>query len=335
MTDREDAITTEALTKSFRTRKGQVDAVNGVDLRVGAGEIFGLLGPNGAGKTTTMRMLTTLLPIDSGRATVAGLDVARQPQRVRETIGYVSQLGGADELATGRENLQLQGRLYGAGLTEVRPRVDELADLLDMSGFIDRRVKTYSGGQRRRLDVALGIVHQPTVLFLDEPTTGLDPQARLADWDTIAELTSEGTTVLLTTQYLDEADRLADSITVLAAGRVVASGTAAELKARVGRRTVTTSFTKDRDPAAAVTTAAAAIAATGLEPVTDPGRGSVVTPVTDAHDVTTVILAIDRAGLEATELRIAEPTLDDVYLSLAGPGAGHAAYPAAAARTAA
>jgi ABC-2 type transport system ATP-binding protein len=240
-----------------------------------------------------------------------------------------------DEQLSGRDNLRLIAGLLGARRQEAAARADELLEAFELSGAAGRPASTYSGGMRRRLDLAASLVGSPEVIFLDEPTTGLDPQARLAVWDTIAELTSEGTTVLLTTQYLDEADRLADSITVLAAGRVVASGTAAELKARVGRRTVTTSFTKDRDPAAAVTTAAAAIAATGLEPVTDPGRGSVVTPVTDAHDVTTVILAIDRAGLEATELRIAEPTLDDVYLSLAGPGAGHAAYPAAAARTAA
>ncbi|MGO9341863.1 MAG: ATP-binding cassette domain-containing protein, partial [Acidimicrobiales bacterium] len=159
----EHAIVTDGLRKTFASRKGQVQAVRGVSISVGKGEIFGLLGPNGAGKTTTLRMLTTLLPIDEGSATVAGFDVAGHPKRVRERIGYVSQLGGADELATGRENLVLQGRLYGASLAEVNPRVDELARILDLAQFADRRVKTYSGGQRRRLDVALGIVHQPAV----------------------------------------------------------------------------------------------------------------------------------------------------------------------------
>src|SRR5580700_4113606 len=174
----DNVITTAGLRKSFKTKGGEDEAVRGVSIDVRQGETFGFLGPNGAGKTTTLRMLTPLLPIDAGSATVAGFDVARQPQQVRSRIGYVSQLGGADELATGRENLLLQGRLYGASKTEVAPRAEELAELLDLAEFADRRVSTYSGGQRRRLDIALGLVHKPSVLFLDEPSTGLDPQSR-------------------------------------------------------------------------------------------------------------------------------------------------------------
>ena len=196
-------ITTRDLRKNFRTRKGSVEAVRGVSIDVGRGEIFGFLGPNGAGKTTTLRILTTLLPIDSGEAKVAGFDVARQPEQVRRRIGYVSQLGGADEMATGWENLVLQGRLYGEDLDTVRRRAHELAAVLDLTDFADREVLTYSGGQRRRLDVALGVIHDPEVLFLDEPTTGLDPHNRANLWDHIRALRDRGTTVFLTTHYLE------------------------------------------------------------------------------------------------------------------------------------
>jgi len=316
MTDREDAITTEALTKSFRTRKGQVDAVNGVDLRVGAGEIFGLLGPNGAGKTTTMRMLTTLLPIDSGRATVAGLDVARQPQRVRETIGYVSQLGGADELATGRENLQLQGRLYGAGLTEVRPRVDELADLLDMSGFIDRRVKTYSGGQRRRLDVALGIVHQPTVLFLDEPTTGLDPQNRANLWEHLRSLRDQGTTIVLTTHYLEEADVLCDRLVIVDHGQVVIEGTPRELKRRVAGDAVVITLREGEE------SSERGMALLGQEPYVreiSVAGDKLRLYVEDGGAALPQLLRIlDHEQISVRSMNLSEPTLDDVFLRQTG-----------------
>ncbi len=182
-------------------------------------------GPNGAGKTTTLRMLTTLLPVDGGTATVAGLDVRWQPGQVRWHIGYVSQLGGADELATGRENLMLQGRLYGGKKADVARRVEELMERFDLSAFANRRVRTYSGGQRRRLDVALGVVHEPEVLFLDEPSTGLDPQNRANLWDHIRELRNRGTTVFLTTHYLDEADVLCDRVVIIDQGTVVAEGT--------------------------------------------------------------------------------------------------------------
>src|ERR1017187_10261349 len=220
----DNVITTRDLRKSFPAQGGQVEAVRGVSIDVARGEIFGFLGPNCAGKTTTLRMLTTLLPIDAGSATVAGLDVARQPGAVRSRIGYVSQLGGADELATGRENLILQGRLYGGAPAQLRRRAEEVAGLLGLSEFADRRVTTYSGGQRRRLDVALGIVHQPEVLFLDEPSSGLDPQNRANLWDHVRALRSRGTTIFLTTHYLEEADVLCDRLMIMDHGEIVAEG---------------------------------------------------------------------------------------------------------------
>ena len=229
-------IATDGLRKSFRSPKGTVDAVNGVSIEVDRGEIFGFLGPNGAGKTTTLRMLTTLLPIDAGVATVAGFDVARQPQEVRSRIGYVSQLGGADDLATGRENLILQGRLYGGDLASVKRRTEALMGILDLSEFADRRVKTYSGGQRRRLDIALGIIHQPEVLFLDEPSTGLDPQNRANLWDHVRDLRDRGATIFLTTHYLEEADALCDRLMIMDHGEIIVEGTPRDLKRRgVGR----------------------------------------------------------------------------------------------------
>src|ERR1700735_4281918 len=227
-------IEARELRKSFPGHRDQaIEAVRGVSLQVARGEIVGFLGPNGAGKTTTLRMLTTPLPIDGAGAGAAGRDSRRQPGRVRARIGYVSQLGGADELATGRENLTLQGRLYGASRARVAPRAQALIGLLDLAEFADRRVVTYSGGQRRRLDIALGIVHEPSVLFLDEPTTGLDPQRRAHLWDHIRALRDQGTTVFLTTHYLEEADVLCDRLMIMDHGQVVAEGTPRALKQQV------------------------------------------------------------------------------------------------------
>jgi ABC-2 type transport system ATP-binding protein len=230
----EAIITTEDLRKSFRGRKGTVEAVQGVSFEVGRGEIFGFLGPNGAGKTTTLRMLTTLLPIDSGTARVAGSDVGREPKQVRERIGYVSQAGGADDMSTGWENLILQGRLYGGDLDSVRQRAKQLAAVLDLTEFADRKVATFSGGQRRRLDVALGLIHQPEVLFLDEPTTGLDPQSRRQLWDIIRTFQRSGGTVLLTTHYMDEAERLCGRLAIVDHGQIIAEGSPADLIDRLG-----------------------------------------------------------------------------------------------------
>jgi len=226
-------IETRELQKSFTVKKEEVKAVAGVNLEVGAGEIFGFLGPNGAGKTTTLRMLATLLPIDGGQATVAGFDVQKRPKEVRKRIGYVSQLGGADNEATGYEDLLLQGRLYGMSEKDARRRVDELAVTLQLDEFAHRKTKTYSGGQLRRLNVASGIVHRPDVLFLDEPTTGLDPQNRANLWVHLRELRDAGTTIFLTTHYLEEADVLSDRLAIMDNGKIVAEGTPRHLKAQI------------------------------------------------------------------------------------------------------
>jgi len=233
-----DVLVVEGLRKSFRVKGDTVEAVRGIDLRVARGEIFGFLGPNGAGKTTTVRMLTTLLPPDGGRALVAGADVARRPGEVRRRIGYVGQRGGADLAATGRENLVLQARLYGMRKAEASARAAELIDLLDLPEFADRQALTYSGGQRRRLEVALGFVHRPGILFLDEPATGLDPQNRANLWDRVHALRAAGTTVFLTTHYMDEADALCDRLAIIDHGAIACEGTPRQLKHRLGRETV-------------------------------------------------------------------------------------------------
>jgi ABC-2 type transport system ATP-binding protein len=233
MADTQYVLETHGLKKTFSRGKKKVEAVKGVDFAVTPGQIFGFLGPNGAGKTTTLRMLCTLLPIDSGTATISGLDVKSQPAQVRKHIGYVSQLGGSDEYSSGRENLWLQGRLYSMSEKDVHDRADELADILELSEFIDRKVATYSGGQRRRLDIALGIVHRPDVLFLDEPTTGLDPQNRANLWVQVSKLRDRGTTVFLTTHYLEEADALSDNLVIMDHGTIVARGTPRELKQEI------------------------------------------------------------------------------------------------------
>ncbi|MBO0830802.1 MAG: ATP-binding cassette domain-containing protein [Actinobacteria bacterium] len=307
--------------KSFparsRAAKGQtVVAVRGVSIEVSLGEIVGFLGPNGAGKTTTLRMLTTLLPIDSGSATVAGFDVARQPQQVRTRIGYVSQLGGADELATGRENLLLQGRLYGASKAQVQPRADALARLLDIVEFADRRVSTYSGGQRRRLDIALSLVHEPAVLFLDEPTTGLDPQSRASLWDHIRGLRETGTTVFLTTHYLEEADALCDRLMIMDHGLIVAEGTPRELKQQVAGDVILISLRPDGQG----TERAAPVL--GREPYVrelsaDDGRLRLY--VDDGGTaLPQLIRRLDQAGIAVRSISMSEPTLDDVFLRQTG-----------------
>jgi len=333
-------ISTRELRKSFpagqRRGRRQVEAVRGVSIDVRAGEIFGFLGPNGAGKTTTLRMLTTLLPIDAGTATVAGFDVARQPQQVRTRIGYVSQLGGADELATGRENLMLAGQLYGGGRAQVAGRADRLAGLLDLSSFAGRRVSTYSGGQRRRLDVALGIVHEPAVLFLDEPTAGLDPQSRANLWEHIGALRERGTTVFLTTHYLDEADTLCDRLMIMDHGRIVAEGTPRELKQQVAGDAITISV-RPGEPGGAGPAAdgpaghpAGAAALAGeraaarlrAEPYVrelSSDGGQVRLYVDDGGSaLPQLIRLLDAEGIGIRSIAMSEPTLDDVFLRQTG-----------------
>jgi ABC-2 type transport system ATP-binding protein len=230
------AVAADGLVKTYRSRAGTVEAVRGVDLRVQAGEVFGFLGPNGAGKSTTVRMLTTLLSLTSGTARVAGLDVAREPDAVRRRIGVALQEAGLDPRQTGRELLVLQGRLFDLSAREAADRAAELLELVELTDAADRPIKGYSGGMKRRLDLASALVHEPEVLFLDEPTTGLDPASRLTVWDELRRINERGTTVFLTTQYLEEADQLCDRLAIIDDGRIVREGTPAQLKADLRER---------------------------------------------------------------------------------------------------
>jgi ABC-2 type transport system ATP-binding protein len=338
----DNIITTQDLRKSFPAKKarggkggeggkggdggkggegGRISAVRGVSIDVARGEVFGFLGPNGAGKTTTLRMLTTLLPIESGTATVAGFDVARQPRQVRTRIGYVSQLGGADELATGRENLILQGRLYGASRAQLAPRVQALVELLDLAEFADRRVATYSGGQRRRLDIALGLVHEPRVLFLDEPTTGLDPQSRANLWDHIRGLRERGTTVFLTTHYLEEADVLCDRLMIMDHGQIVAEGTPRALKQQVAGDAIVISL-RNEDRGAGDRGAERAAPLLRGEPYVrelTADNGQVRLYVDDGGTaLPQLIRLLDSRGIPIRSISMSEPTLDDVFLRQTG-----------------
>jgi ABC-2 type transport system ATP-binding protein len=314
MPDGQPAILVEGLTKSF----GDVHALRGIDLSVPRGTVLGVLGPNGAGKTTAVRILTTLLPPDGGRAVVDGYDVVRDAAAVRRSIGLSGQSAAIQEELTGRENLQIIGRLYHLRWPQARSRAAELLEQFGLSDAADRPSKTYSGGMQRRLDLAASLVGRPRVLFLDEPTTGLDPRSRLGMWDIIRSLVADGTTILLTTQYLDEADELADEIIVIDHGEVIAAGTAEELKGRAGGDVV--EFTvPDRSRVAA---AAAAVAALG-EPHADPQTGVVSIGVggggSDA--LINAVRALDAAGVVTTGLGLRRPSLDDVFLTLTGHAA--------------
>ncbi len=313
----ESVIATHELRKRFRTKRGTtVDAVRGVSIEVARGEVFGFLGPNGAGKTTTLRMLTTLLPIDAGTATVAGFDVRREPDRVRSQIGYVSQVGGSDEPATGRENLVLQGRLYGGEATAVRRRAAELIELLDLSAFADRRVSTYSGGQRRRLDVALGIMHEPKVLFLDEPSTGLDPQNRANLWDHIRALRDRGTTVFLTTHYLEEADELCDRLVIIDHGEIVAEGSPHDLKREVAGERVLLSL---HDDERAVERALGPLRAQPYVRELSADGTDIRLYVDDGGTALPQLLRLlDREQVALRSMSLSEATLDDVFLHQTG-----------------
>lgn len=297
-------------------RQPPVEAVRGVSIEVRRGEIFGFLGPNGAGKTTTLRMLTTLLQIDSGAASVAGYDVERSPQQVRARIGYVSQLGGSDELATGRENLILQGRLYGRDPLIVRRRAAELIELLDLEAFADRKVKTYSGGQRRRLDVALGIVHTPQVLFLDEPSMGLDPQNRANLWSHISRLRERGTTVFLTTHYLEEADELCDRLMIMDHGEIVAEGTPRELKHQLAGDTV---LLRLREPHHVVQRTEQRLRTQPyVRELTAEDTTLRLYVENGASAIVEILHLLDRENIGIQSLTVAEPTLDDVFLHQTG-----------------
>ncbi|MGH3646623.1 MAG: ATP-binding cassette domain-containing protein [Micromonosporaceae bacterium] len=290
----------------------EVKALEGVSLQVPRGTVMGLLGHNGAGKTTLVNLLTTVLPPDAGRATVAGYDVVSQGHDVRSRIGLTGQFASVDEQLTGQHNLALIARLLGANKRQATVRAAELLELFDLADAAERKVQTYSGGMKRRLDLAASLVGHPDVVFLDEPTTGLDPTSRLGLWEIVEKLVDDGTTVLLTTQYLEEADRLADSITVLSKGTVVASGTAAELKANIGQRTVALTLSTVEDVPAALRSLRSA----GFDPIHEEPHRAITIPVAAANALTGVVRALDEADAEVAELALHEPTLDDVYLTL-------------------
>lgn len=309
------AISAEGLVKVFGARTGEVRALDGVDLEVASGTVLGLLGPNGAGKTTAVRILTTLLRPDAGIARVNGIDVIRHPQQVRRCIGLSGQYAAVDEYLTGRENLVMIGRLYHQPSATARARAAELLDRFQLSDAADRPTKTYSGGMRRRLDLAGALVARPPIIFLDEPTTGLDPRSRLDLWGVISGLVAEGTTVLLTTQYLEEADKLADSIAVVDRGRVIARGTADELKSQVGGERLTVRVEPAELPAAR-----ALLDRVGEGPVdVDEQAATLAVAVTaGAAALIDAVRLFDDAGLTVSDIGLRRPTLDDVFLQLTG-----------------
>ena len=311
-------ITAKGLRRTFRSRKKTVEAVRGVDLSVADGEIVGFLGPNGAGKTTTLRMLTTLLRPTAGAATVAGHDLLGDPAGVRRRIGYVAQAGGTDSGAKVEEELIQQGRLYRLPAAEAARRAAVLRDQLDLGGLEDRLVKTLSGGQRRRLDIAMGLVHEPPLVFLDEPTTGLDPQSRANMWEHIARVRDElNTTVFLTTHYLEEADALCDRILVIDAGEIVAEGTPDELKRRVSGDIITIEVGGDTEEARRIL-ANGAGRAIGLRDV-DAHDQTLRLTVTDGDRALLAIMReLDGANVELASIQLHRPTLDDVFLTVTG-----------------
>jgi ABC-2 type transport system ATP-binding protein len=310
----EAVIETRGLRRVFKSRNRTVEAVVGVDLNVVHGEIFGFLGPNGAGKTTTLRMLATLLTPSGGTARVAGCDLAAQPGKIRERIGYVGQAGGADREITGRTELVFQGRLYGMSTGAAHRRAAELIEMLELEGAADRKVGTYSGGQKRRLDIGLGLVHDPQLLFLDEPTTGLDPQSRARVWEEVRKMHDRGTTVFLTTHYLDEADALCDRVAIIDYGKIVAEGTPEELKRAIAGDVVTFTVAGEQQQRA-------------LDLVKDEDfvrearledgavhlyvdRGEVAMPA--------ILRLLDGASLQLTAVELHRPSLDDVFLRQTG-----------------
>ena len=309
------AVVTEGLKKSY----GEIKALDGLDLEVAQGSVFGLLGPNGAGKTTAVKVMTTLIKPTSGRAVIDGIDVSEDPRSVRTRIGLTGQYAAVEERLTGRENLELIGRYFHYSKADQKARASQLLEMFDLVDAGNRVAKTYSGGMRRRLDIAMSLVARPSVLFLDEPTTGLDPRSRLGMWDFIAQLGDEGTTVLLTTQYLEEADRLAEKIAVIDNGRKIAEGTADELKDQIGGDNVRVSIMRyenigrakeairplcvgavDQDPESPLTLTAPIRAGGGVVPM--------------------IIRALDDAGVDVMDVEVRRPTLDDVFLVLTGHG---------------
>ncbi|RZU50252.1 ABC-2 type transport system ATP-binding protein [Krasilnikovia cinnamomea] len=311
-------IETRGLRKSFTSRQGRekktVEAVRGVDLTVAEGEIFGFLGPNGAGKTTTLRMLATLIEPDGGSATIAGVDLLKNPGEVRRRIGYVAQGGSTWDDSTAREELVLQARLYGISRSVATERANRVLNAFQLSEYADRKCKTYSGGQRRRVDIALGIIHEPKLVFLDEPTTGLDPQSRAHMWDEVRRLRDEGMTVFITTHYLDEADALCDRISIMDHGQIVASGTPAELKREISGDVVRVGLAAGAVPAAAEVLDVAPFVNKletqddGLRLYVDDG----------ATAIPLVLRALDAASVPLGTIELHRPSLDDVFLTKTG-----------------
>ncbi len=306
------AIKASGLAKAY----GDVVALNGIDIEVEQGTVLGLLGPNGSGKTTTVRILATLLQADSGSASVGGFDVATQPDEVRSVIGLTGQYAAVDEYLTGRENLELFGRLFHLSKFDAAKRAAELLDRFDLSDAADRGIKGYSGGMRRRLDLAASLIGRPNVLFLDEPTTGLDPRSRQGMWEVIEDLISEGTTVLLTTQYLEEADQLASRIVVLDHGNVIAKGTSNELKSQVGGDRIEIVVESVGD----VANAAALIQEFGSAPaITEDLTKTILLPVAGGSTaIVNIVRKLDENKIAIADIALRRPTLDDVFLSLTG-----------------
>ncbi len=314
-----NAVVAEGLVKVYRGRKRDVRALDGVDLTVPEGSVLGLLGPNGAGKTTTVRILATLLRPDAGRASVGGFDVVRDAQRIRSFIGLSGQYAAVDENLTGRENLVMFGRLYQLPGQEARRRADELLVQFELDDAADRIVKTYSGGMRRRLDLASALSGRPRVLFLDEPTTGLDPRSRLGMWDVIRGLVREGTTLLLTTQYLEEADELAHTIAVVDRGKIIARGTADELKSQVGGERIEVVVHERADLARAVELLRRDVDG---ECTIDDHTRKIIAPVRGgAGRLVQVVRDFDQAAIGIDDIALRRPTLDDVFLALTGHAA--------------
>jgi len=304
----DQVIVADGLGKAY----GKETAVDDLSFSVRRGSVFGLLGPNGAGKTTTINMLTTLLPIDQGRATVAGFDVASQPLQVRQVVGLASQSAAVDEKLTARENLRLFGRLYRMPAAAADARADELIERFDMSDFADRVAETYSGGEQRRLDVVASLIVDPPALFLDEPTTGLDPRSRTELWGAIRELADEGAAIVLTTQYLEEADRLADEIVIIDEGRVAAQGSTSKLKDDLERDVLEIHLEQATDA-----DSAAALMGSDVEVSTSSGRTVLTAPVPGgARSSLEALRRLDSAGIELADFALRRPTLDEVFLTL-------------------
>jgi len=306
-------IQTRDLRRTFTSRGGTVEAVAGVDLRVQSGEVFGFLGPNGAGKTTTLRMLSTLLPPTSGQAEVVGCDLLREPNKVRQRIGYVGQRSGSDPGISARRELEFQARLYGASRTEARKRTNEMLGILELESCADRPSSTYSGGQRRRLDIGIGLIHGPRLVFLDEPTTGLDPQGRARLWTEVRRLKASGMTVFLTTHYLEEADALCDRLAIIDHGRIVVEGTPEQLKRDIAGDVISLGVAADEQRALAMLESEpyvrkASIEGGGLRLYVD--RGESAMPA--------VLRLLDSSGFDLQTIALSRPSLDDVFLQQTG-----------------